>query len=170
MMRNDGNKSEQEMRDRLSVSGFDIFHPFSLEHLDDSILRSLSIDDSSGKMGYLVGNTSQAWDPFIEWLAQQVNWFEMADPLETFVEEIIERCIGNGAQIFWTHETERYIVPVQRIAHQTGLAYLSAGQFNIHPHFGPWFALRAVVILPGDTVQNPPVSNPSIDAIEKEKA
>ena len=117
-------------------------------------------------MGYLIGNTGNIWTPFIEWLSQQPNWSEIADPLETFVEETIEGCVGQDAHIFWTHETKRYIVPVQRMAHQTGLAYLSAGQFNIHPQFGPWFALRAVVIVSGETECNPPISNPSTDAIE----
>ena len=56
------------------------------------------------------------------------------------------------------------------MAHQSGLAYLSAGQFNIHHRFGPWFALRAVVILPGTTFQNTPLSNPSTNAIESQAA
>ena len=56
------------------------------------------------------------------------------------------------------------------MAHQTGLAYLSAGQFNIHPHFGPWFALRAVVIVSGETECNSRVSNPSTEAIEVQSA
>lgn len=169
-MGNDSKRAEQAMRERLKFSGFDILHPFSLENLDASILRSLSIEDSSGKMGYLVGNTGNIWEPFIKWLSQQSKWSEIGDPLETFVEQAIERCTGEDANIFWTHETKRYIVPVQRMAHQTGLAYLSAGQFNIHPDFGPWFALRAVVILPGEATQNAPVSNPSTNEIEVESA
>lgn len=169
-MGNDSKRAEQAMRESLRFSGFDILHSFSLENLDDSILRSLSIDDSSKKMGYLVGNTGNIWEPFIKWLSQQSKWSEIGDPLETFVEQAIERCTGEDANIFWTHETKRYIVPVQRMAHQTGLAYLSAGQFNIHPDFGPWFALRAVVILPGETAQNHLISNPSTDEIEIESA
>ena len=170
MMRNDGNTPEQEMRDCLRINGFDVVHPFSLNGLDESILRSLSIDDCSGKMGYLIGNTSKIWDPFIKWLSQRADWSKMVNPLETFVEQTIENCVGNHEGLFWTHETEQYIVPVQRLAHQSGLAYLSAGQFNIHPHFGPWFALRAVLILSGEAIQNHSVSNPSTNALEIQAA
>ena len=169
-MGNDSKRAEQAMRERLSNSGFDILHPFSLESLDASILRSLSIEDPSRKMGYLVGNTRKVWDCFIGWLTERSDWSEIDDPLDTFAQETIERCVGIGASIFWTRETEQYIVPVQRMAHQVGLAYLSAGQFNIHPHFGPWFALRAVVILSGEAAPNPPISNPSTNEIETESA
>ena len=160
----------ENLRESLGSTGFDIVHPFSLNGLDDSILRSLSIQDSSGKMGCLIGNTSKVWAPFIKWLSQRPDWSQIADPLETFVEQTIEACVGHHDGLFWTHETEQYIVPVQRMAHQTGLAYLSAGQFNIHSRFGPWFALRAVLILPGEGAQNHSVSNPSSNAIEVQAA
>ena len=170
MMENDGNDRESLLRRKLSTSGFDILHPFSVEDLDGSILKHLPVEDLSEKMGYLIGNTGNIWDCFIDWLGQQANWSEIVDPLETFVEETIERCVGQDALIFWTHETKQYIVPVQRMAYQTGLAYLSAGQFNIHPQFGPWFALRAVVIVSGQRNCNPKVSNPSTEDIEVESA
>ena len=169
-MENDDKRRAQMLTSTLINCGFDIVHPFSLEDLDDSVLEHLPVEDLSGKMGYLVGNTSKMWDCFVEWLSQQPNWSEIVDPLDTFVERTIERCVGPDARIFWTHETKRYVVPVQRMAHQAGLAYLSAGQFNIHPQFGPWFALRAVVIMAGGAACNSRVSNPSTDAIEMESA
>ena len=163
---------DQEMRNSLSACGFDIVHPCSLANLEESILSSLSIDDPSGKIGYLVGNTRTVWDPFIKWLSQRPEWSDIVDPLETFVEQSIERCAGNHSGLFWTHETEQYIVPVQRMAHQSGLAYLSAGQFNIHPRLGPWFALRAVLIVPGEDVDgtNSLIPNPCTNAIESQAA
>ena len=169
-MGNENKRREEMLRNALSTSGFDIVHPFSLAALDDSVMEHLPVEESADKMGYLIGNTGNIWTPFIEWLSQQPNWSEIVDPLETFVEQTIKRCVGPDAHVFWTHETKRYIVPVQRMAHQTGLAYLSAGQFNIHPHFGPWFALRAVVIVSGETECNPRVSNPSTEATEVQSA
>ena len=50
-------------------------------------------------MGYLVGNTGNIGDCFIEWLSQQPNWSEIVDPLETFVEQTIERCVGPDAHV-----------------------------------------------------------------------
>ena len=52
------------------------------------------------------------------------------------------------------------------MAHESGLAFLSAGQMNIHPQFGPWFALRAVVIVSADPVSNHSVVNPSTPGVE----
>ena len=172
MMNTDG-LIRANLQDRLMSFGFDILHPFSLEGIDEELLNSLSVDDPTNTTGYLIGNTASIWEPFIMWLAQQANWSDIGDPLETYVEEIIEQCVEidhAGVRIFWTHETERYVLPVQRIAHSTGLAYLSAGQFNIHPRFGPWFALRAVVVFSGETNQNSSVSNPSSDSIEGKAA
>ena len=158
--------SEQMLKSKLQQSGFDIVHPFSFDALDDSVLEYLPIKNLSGKMGFLVGNTGSIWDDFIEWLSQRLRWSEIVDPFETFIEETIERCVGQKTLIFWTHETKRYIIPVQRMAHQTGLAYLSDGQFNIHPRFGPWFALRAVVIVSGTMSSNQVIPNPSTEDIE----
>ena len=71
--------------------------------------------------------------------------------------------------MLWTHETESYIVPAQRIAEESGLAFRSAGQFNIHPTFGPWFALRSVILLSGEPIPTKTVvTNPSSSTIEKQ--
>ena len=71
------------------------------------------------------------------------------------------------AQCFWTHELRDYLVPVQKLCHHTGLAFLSKGHFNIHPTYGPWFGMRALVVFPED-IQPPlrPAVNPNSEDME----
>jgi methylmalonic aciduria homocystinuria type C protein len=51
-------------------------------------------------------------------------------------------------------------VPLQRIAHLAGFAYLAPTHLSIHPIYGPWFALRAVVALPGSAIARTPIAPP----------
>ncbi|KAF9111898.1 hypothetical protein BGX27_004280 [Mortierella sp. AM989] len=48
-------------------------------------------------------------------------------------------------------------LPIQRVAHAAGLAHLNRlAYLSIHPIFGPWFAMRSIVMvdLPYDTLDN----------------
>jgi hypothetical protein len=70
-------------------------------------------------------------------------------------------------RVFYSHETKPgRLVAVQRMAHVAGVAHLDERcHLSIHPKFGPWFALRAVVVLddvegPPDAAKPSPVGNP----------
>ena len=152
----------------LSVSGFEIVHAFPLDVLSESCRNTF---DSSASCGILVGNTRTAWHPFLLWLNQQPDWKTITNPFNDFSEHIIQtqsKHTFTNAHILWTHETESYIIPAQKIAHESGLAFRSAGQFNIHPQFGAWFALRALVLLCESSPKKTQVHNPSSDDIEKQ--
>jgi methylmalonic aciduria homocystinuria type C protein len=44
---------------------------------------------------------------------------------------------------------------VQRLAERAGFAPLSSGRLSAHPVYGPWFALRAVVVFDVDGPDGP---------------
>ena len=138
--------------DQLRSSGFDIVHPFSWMALSDLSRETLNaiVNNEQALCGLLIGNTARAWKPFLSWLHQQSKWRQLEHPFEAYSERIIQTSCAElyaDCQIFWAHETKAYVLPIQKIAHESGLAFLSAGQFNIHPQFGPWFALRALVLV-----------------------
>ncbi|MGH8586497.1 MAG: hypothetical protein ACREWE_10055 [Gammaproteobacteria bacterium] len=45
----------------------------------------------------------------------------------------------------WARPPRR--VAMQRLAHLSGLAYLSPSHLNVHATYGPWIALRAAVVI-----------------------
>ncbi|MEE2962145.1 MAG: hypothetical protein VYA34_15535 [Myxococcota bacterium] len=138
----------------MTDRGFDIAHPFSLTRYNRMVDTLFQIDEKGEepKLGMLVGNTKTIWPHFIGWLGFDTNRLGLANPLEDFVEKSLETSCQNhlaNYSILWTHRNKPLSIPAQKLAHVTGLAYLSTSQLNIHPTFGPWFALRAVVLLPG---------------------
>ena len=139
----------------LMNRGFDIVHPFSLTSYNNIVDTPFQIDEKEeeAKLGMLLGNTKTIWPHFIHWLGLDTNRLGLANPLEDFVEKSLETSCQDhlsNYNILWTHRNKPLTIPAQKLAHVTGLAYLSTSELNIHPTFGPWFALRALVLLPGE--------------------
>src|SRR5438270_2795660 len=99
--------------------------------------------DPARRLGWLVGNTRALWPRFLS--ARDPG---DEHPLERYTERTIERAIaGSGATAWFGHR--RYdgaFLPLQRLAVAVGLGALAPTGLVIHPVFGPWFALRAVVV------------------------
>ena len=112
----------------LAAAGFDIAHPFS--------------------RGLLIGNTRALWAPFVAARRDE------PDPLDRYTERCLAAAFP-GATIYYAHA--RPYLPFQQYAVEAGLAALSSTHLAIHPVYGPWFALRALVVQPG----------PARDPIEK---
>ena len=170
MMENDGKNGEQMSRN-LHAMVLISWHPFSLEDLDDSVMEHLPMLKTHqtrwgtwSAIQVIFGTSSSRW------LSQQPNWSEIVNPFETFVEETIEECVGPDAFIFWTHETKQVYCPSSKDAPIKRDWHISVQVSLISIHFGPWFALRAVVIVSGHTDCNLEVSNPSSEAIEIQSA
>jgi cyanocobalamin reductase (cyanide-eliminating) / alkylcobalamin dealkylase len=81
---------------------------------------------------------------------------EATDPIDRYTERTIEpaRAAMNGRALFAHRRYGESFLPFQRIAVAAGLASLAPTQLLIHPTYGPWFALRAVILHAG----TPPVT------------
>ena len=104
-------------------AGLDLVHPFSHE----------------GRAALLIGNTKKLW---------QVAKFDpgLDHPVEQYVEQVLQRATADiDSSVAYSHK-QPYI-PIQRIAQAAGFAWLSKTHLSIHPVYGPWFALRAVIYL-----------------------
>lgn len=86
--------------------------------------------------GLLVGNTRALWDVFTR------SRREEEDPLDRYVERAV-REVFPSAVIRWAHVPPFF--PIQQVARDAGLAWLSDSHLSVHPIYGPWIALRAVV-------------------------
>ncbi len=106
--------------------------------------------------GLLLGNTRALWTPFSAALAGGAL-AGLADPLDAYTERAVTAAFP-GARVYFAHRTYGGLyLPFQRLAVATGLGALSPSQLVIHPVVGPWFALRAVVVVPGAAPVRAPI-------------
>lgn len=128
-----------------------MMNPFDIHHAFDAhaIGRALGIDAllAGSPRAILVGNTRAAWPAFVAAAAVDAD----PDPIDRFVERTFPGAL-------YAHRPP--YLPFQRIAVAAGLGTLSPTQLVIHPRFGPWFALRAIVFEPGPPPPVPPPAPP----------
>jgi methylmalonic aciduria homocystinuria type C protein len=144
----------------LAAAGFDIAHTFDAAAA--AAEPSLAMLAGTARLGILIGNTRALWPLFTAALRDPALAAER-DPLERYTERVIDAAFDSigqatgestGPRLYYGHR--RYAggyIPMQRLATATGLGALAPSHLVIHPVYGPWFALRAVVLLDGD----PPV-------------
>lgn len=141
----------------LAAAGFDLAHTF-----DASIAArepGLGVLAGDDRLGILIGNTRALWPRFTEAM-RDPDLAAERDPLDRYTE----RCIGAafpGARIYYGHRCyDGAFVPLQRIAVAAGLGALAESHLVIHPIYGPWFALRAVVVVAGEPPARRPIPLP----------
>ena len=133
----------------LADAGFEIVHRFAV----DAVVHEPGLERLAGApVGILIGNTRTLWPRFRERAE-----LDIAHPLDRYTEQTIDRLVPAGGHCYYSHR--RYdgtFLPFQRLAVAAGLGALSPTQLVIHPIYGPWFALRAVVVCGGE----PPATLP----------
>ncbi|HET9620336.1 MAG TPA: hypothetical protein VFP84_03140 [Kofleriaceae bacterium] len=157
-----------ELIEALARAGFDVVHSFDAARaaLTPGLAALAPVGDR--RLGVLVGNTRALWPIFSAARAADPALAGDPDPLDRYTERVIDQVVGHAlgaapsGTIFYGHR--RYagaFLPLQHLAAATGLAALAANHLVIHPIFGPWFALRAAVLLPGDPPPAaPPIAQP----------
>jgi methylmalonic aciduria homocystinuria type C protein len=148
----------------LAAAGFDIAHAFDAQAAARE--PALAILAGEARLGILIGNTRALWPPFTAAL-RDPSLAADPDPLERYTERAVDAfgaafaTSGGAPRIYYGHR--RYgeaFVPLQRLAVLTGLGALAPSHLVIHPIYGPWFALRAVVVTAGDPPAHRPIEPP----------
>lgn len=142
---------------RLADAGFDLVHKFEAaaaarepgwEHLG-----------TARRVGLLVGNTRALWPRFVAAMRDPALAAQ-SDPLDRYTERTLEAAFP-GAPIEYAHrEYGDAFLPFTRLAVATGLGALAASNLVIHPIYGPWFALRAVIVVDGQPPVRLPIAPP----------
>ena len=181
------------VRFTLALDGVDLLVPLSTGWYNDAIarlaerepaarkLRPLPDFDRSGNcLALLLANTHAIWRPFSLWLrGDAARVVQHQHPFDTYLQQVVNRALdallpGFRRDVFWACEegTPR-MVAMQRAAECAGLAHLDPStHLSIHPTFGAWLSLRAVVVLdlPGlGHVPPAPLASPLSDE-EREEA
>lgn len=153
---------------RLGPHGLDIVHPFAVARCNERLEGARRLPDLGRRdaLGVLIGNTRALWAPLVAAYGAEAALRAAADPVEHYVEERVRSAIAGLAVrgvIRWAHEPPPRLA-IQRLAELSGLAPLSAVGLNVHPLYGPWFALRAAVVLDAaGPAAGPPLALPCPD-------
>ena len=142
---------------QLADAGFDLVHAFdAAAAAREPGWEHLAKPARTTPVGLLVGNTRAMWPRFIAAMRDPSLAVE-SDPLDRYTERTLEAAFP-GAPIEYGHRIYgETFLPFTRLAVATGLGALAASNLVIHPVYGPWFALRAVILARG---QPPPVRLP----------
>lgn len=137
--------------DALKRAGFDIAHAFAAGTYNAAIrgtaLAPLDTFGRSDAPALLIGNTRALWPPFVAAYQADSTLRDAAHPLDTYVERTLAAAFANTASALrYAHHTDERLVDMVRAASCSGLAVRGPAQLAIHPEFGPWFALRALVV------------------------
>lgn len=134
-------------------SGLDLLHPFAVSDYNTHVGQELRLHDFGRPraLGLLVGNTRALWPYFDEARTRDHELRLAANPLDRYVIASVTRAasaLRDRQRIsYFSHVTEPRALPIQRLAELTGFAALSPSHLAIHALHGPWFALRAVVVV-----------------------
>lgn len=101
-----------------------------------------------GRAAVLVGNTRALWPPFVAWLREDPARVYIANPLDGFVAERLSAALRHTMT-----PVARVIAPYERgapdfvaLSERAGLLRRGAGGLGVHPVYGPWVALRALIV------------------------
>lgn len=140
---------------RAAAAGFDLIAGFSVDAWNavapaEHRLAALRPDG----LGAVIGNTRALWPRLRGALAADAALAAERDPLDRYAERAITEAAGAGAAIHFAHRPP--YPPIQRIAAHAGLAHLQPSNLCVHPVYGPWIAMRAVVLL--DAIADAPAA------------
>lgn len=134
----------------LAEAGFDLVHPFDAH----AIARLPGLDalyDPERPCGWLVANTRAWWPRFLAARRSDPALAASRHPIEDYVEQACAKL--EAVRCLFPHrQYDGVFLPFQRLAVAAGFGTLSCSQLVIHPIYGPWFALRAVVLTAGTPI------------------
>lgn len=149
--------SWQETVERVAAlceaAGFDVVQPFAADWFNAGLPQSERLYDFGrpGALGVLIGNTRALWPAFQHAIAASPALATTAHPLDSYTKRVLWRAASRVAPLasctYFSHTPPPLAIPIQRLAERIGFAGLSPSRLAVHPSYGPWFALRAVLLL-----------------------
>ena len=137
---------------RLAERGYDIAHAFDAHAAARE--PGWELLANGPRVGILIGNTRALWEPFLAAKRDE------PDPLDRYTERSIAEAFGDAPAYFTHVEYGGAFLSFSRLAAATGLGALAPSHLVIHPIYGPWFALRAVVLVDGEPPVRAPIAKP----------
>lgn len=142
-------------------AGLDLTHAFNVRQYNFQACENERLFDFErpDALGILIGNTRKLWPIFMQALREDSSLQAEPHPLDTYVtarlRSLATGVFGRSSQLVFSHATVPKAFPIQRLAEAVNFAALSPSHLSIHPQYGPWIALRAVVVV---DVEGPPLA------------
>ncbi len=138
----------ETLKARLSPSGLDLVHGFEPGQMNRALADSGRPFRLPEGKAALIGNTRALWDKFSHARTTGTEGAMGSDPLDSYLTHHLKRATSDLplSYLGFAHGDEKPIVPIQFLAAHSGLAEFGPFHLNIHPVYGPWFALRAVIV------------------------
>jgi hypothetical protein len=127
----------------LASLGLDIVHPFSTNEVNKHLDGKYQLKSES--TGVLIGHTKSIWPHFIQWLKRDHSRVELENPFDRYVED----CIDPLEPRIYSHQGKPFYYPFIKLGVATNLCASTKAHLALHPRFGPWFGLRAVIVIDG---------------------
>lgn len=158
-MSSEWQQAREQLRERLAPLGFEVLGAVASSaynaSLDDKLAAyriPLPLGDTPS-VALVIGNTKRLWPLFLEAFASSALGDE-AHPLDAYSRGHINAAAAHVANALGVvHETRfsfdppPHTVAIQRLAALAGAAELAPIGLCVHPVYGPWFSLRAAVVL-----------------------
>lgn len=149
---------------RCAHAGLDLVSPLQVRGYNEVVEAGFRLPDfgRARALAVLIGNTKAIWRPFLDALGSRPRLLDDDHPLDTYISQAIHDALqplGDRWELRWAHRSAPRPVAMQRLAHVSGLAHLAPSHLSVHPVYGPWISLRAVVVVdidgPSDLAPEP---------------
>jgi methylmalonic aciduria homocystinuria type C protein len=167
-----GSKTSEKLVDnmtaRLRARGLDLVQAFDVARYnglvaDHESLVPLAQFGRPGALALLVGNTKALWPHFTGAFRVSADLQACDDPLDVWVESVVGECLGDISHecaVHFSHDTGGDLISMLHVAEVSGLATRGPAHLGVHGVHGPWFGLRAVIVVDaeplGGLVSEPP--------------
>jgi cyanocobalamin reductase (cyanide-eliminating) / alkylcobalamin dealkylase len=154
-----------QLRNGCAAGGFDLVASFDVADFNRGSAPHERLPDHGRghALGVVVGNTQRLWPLFLAACRRDPTAAGRADPLDEYTVAVVTgaaQAIGRPFMALWAHTMDPRPIPIQRVAEVAGLARIAPCHLSVHPQFGPWLALRAVLVLDAEAVPSRPLPHP----------
>ncbi len=142
-------EAPDKLGDALRPAGLDLVAPLSLAAYNARVPAAwrVPIFGREDALGLVVGNTRALWAPFTAALRADPRRAEAAHPLDAYVRDAVAAAVRFPCDVRWASDAPPRGVALLHAAEAAGLLWRSPSGLGVHPVFGPWVALRALLIV-----------------------
>lgn len=138
-----------QLREALAKRGLDICEEMNTSWYNDVKPKPEMVSFPADKLGMLIANSKAIWPHFQRWhraLEQPI-----ANPFDQFIAEQLQSALDEANikpnDIYYVQDMTR-LVAFQRLAQTTGICMFDNDiHLCVHEKYGPWFGLRALLVL-----------------------
>lgn len=153
----------------LAAHGLDLVRAFDISRYNEiaachESLAPLEHFGRPGALALLVGNTKALWPHFTGAYRACPDLQQSTDPLDSWIESVVRVCAAKVHalhSLHFSHDTGEAFISMLHLAEASGLARRGPAHIGVHAEHGPWFGLRALIIIDAEpSAASPQIADP----------